>query len=115
MTKISEFLFAISDHGNVVISKAINYFGIAGIGGGAGMKVAEMARPELIDSTGLGLTDWAAIISIIGALTLVLKNAVDIYFSVRSDKRKQLEHEMAARFKAEQEKAEQKRASRKGA
>lgn len=90
----------ISDHGNTVASKSLQYFGIGGSsvggatwfasggGGGRGREVVEQ---------GLALSDWGAIVGIVGGITLIIKNGIDIYFAHKRNKRESDAHKRGER------------------
>lgn len=74
----------ISDHGNAAISKGLQYFGVVGSSVGGTTWVATKGAAE---HSGMTLSDWGAIVGIIGGLTLILKNGVDMYFAYQRNKR----------------------------
>lgn len=65
-----------------VIDKA----GYASIGTGIGIKVAEQA-PVIASAAPMSITEWAALFSMLGALSLIIKNAFEIWWKVREAKR----------------------------
>lgn len=65
-----------------VIDKA----GYASIGTGIGIKVAEQA-PVVGGLMPTTLTEWAALASILGALSLVIKNLFEVWWKIREAKR----------------------------
>ncbi|HEG7246646.1 TPA: hypothetical protein SFI08_002448 [Staphylococcus aureus] len=69
-----------------VIDKA----GYASIGTGIGLKVAEQAPATQSYFEAMiphSLTEWAAVASILGALSLVIKNLFEMWWKVRESKR----------------------------
>ena len=82
---LADWLRFISDIGNVIASKVATWFGVAGIGTGAVLGVANDTAAKVAGS-GLewGLPDYAAIVAIVGGSTLIIKNVVDIYYRVKS-------------------------------
>lgn len=75
----------ISDHGNAVVSKFIQSFGLVSVGTGGGVSIAQ--KTGAIQSS--PLSEWALIISIVGGCLLIVKYAVDIYFSYKRNKREE--------------------------
>lgn len=66
-----------------VIDKA----GYASIGTGIGIKVAEQ-NPIIVNSImPATITEWAALFSIIGALSLIIKNLFEIWWKIRESKK----------------------------
>lgn len=66
-----------------VIDKA----GYASIGTGIGIKVAEQ-NPVLVSSLmPATITEWAAFFSILGAVSLVIKNLFEIWWKVREGRK----------------------------
>lgn len=82
----SECLHGISDAGNVIASKITTWFGIASISTGATLGVVNDTVDKIAsaDPAVWTLQDYAAIVAMIGGITLIIKNAVDIYFRVKS-------------------------------
>lgn len=69
-----------------VIDKA----GYASIGTGIGLKVAEqtpVVQSYFETMIPQSLTEWAAVASILGALSLVIKNLFEMWWKVRESKR----------------------------
>jgi hypothetical protein len=91
MKSITEYThqiaMSISDHGNIALSKGLQYFGVGGSSVGIASGVAKM-NPSEVESV-LQLSDYGAIIGIIGGLTLIVKNGVDIYFTIKKNKREE--------------------------
>ena len=87
-TMIEKFKFVfhnISDHGDVLISKAINYIGFASVGAGGANYVANQSD-EMIEA-GFVMPDWGLAITMAGGIVFIIKNLADIYFSWRKHKR----------------------------
>ena len=83
MSLLNNILHTISDHGNALISKGITYYGLASIGTGGALGVTSGTVEKVTQSQGLGLSDYAAIVSIIGGVCLIIKNLVDVYFTIK--------------------------------
>lgn len=83
MSVTNNLLHAISDHGNAIASKVITYFGIASIGGGGVLGVANGTAEKVAQAQTFGLPDWAAVVSIVGGLCLIIKNGVDTYYTLK--------------------------------
>lgn len=83
MSFINSLIHAISDHGNVIASKIITYFGIVSIGSGGALGVASGTAEKLAYNQSFGLPDWAAVVSIVGGLCLIIKNSIDAYYTVK--------------------------------
>lgn len=83
---VNEFLHGISDAGNVIASKITTWFGVASIGTGATLGVVNETAQKIASSEPSiwTLQDYAAIIAMVGGITLVIKNLVDIYYRVKS-------------------------------
>lgn len=83
---VNEFLHGISDAGNVIASKITTWFGVASISTGATLGVVNDTVDKIASSEPAiwTLQDYAAIVAMIGGITLIIKNAVDIYFRVKS-------------------------------
>ncbi len=98
MSAISGILHAISDHGNVVISKFVTYAGVsAGIGGGSVLGIVNGTATKVVESQGFGVQDWAAVVAIVSGLCLAIKSIVDTYLNVKADKRLE-EHQRQQRL-----------------
>ena len=80
--KMIELFKAISDQGNLMISKVITYFGISvGIGGGAVQAVANSNSSNEIIQQCAGMTpEWLAYMPGIAATSLVIQNISNVYF-----------------------------------
>lgn len=81
---LHQIAITISDHGNAAISKGLQYFGVVGSSVGGTTWVATKGMEP---HAGLTLSDWGAIVGIIGGITLIVKNGVDIYFAHQRNKR----------------------------
>lgn len=92
MTSVKQFLaetlLAMSDHGSVLISKAVHYFGLASVGGGVVIGLATDTVDRIMLPSVWHLSDWAAVVSIVGGLSFLIKNLVDLYFSIKNKGRK---------------------------
>lgn len=88
MTSIKEIslhlVTALSDHGNVLLSKIVHYFGLASIGTGVAIGAATNAMDRLMTPDLWQLSDWAVIVSITGGITFIVKNLVDLYFTIKN-------------------------------
>ena len=83
---MSESLHWFSDAGNVIASKMVTWFGVASIGAGALLGATNDTVAEAACSGAeWGPTDYGAIVAIVGGVTLVIKNVVDVYYRVKSD------------------------------
>ncbi|QFG07777.1 membrane protein [Salmonella phage vB_SenS_SB28] len=74
-----------------VMGQVIDKAGYASIGTGIVLKVAEqtpVAQSYFETIIPHSLTDWAAVASIIGAISLVIKNLFEIWWRVRRHKKK---------------------------
>lgn len=83
MSAINNILHAISDHGNTIVSKVITYFGVVSIGSGGALGVANGTAEKIAQSQSFGLPDWAAIVSIVGGVCLIIKNSIDAYYTLK--------------------------------
>lgn len=83
---VNECLHGISDAGNVIASKITTWFGVASIGTGATLGVVNDTAHKIAsaDPSIWTLQDYAAIVAMVGGITLVIKNLVDIYYRVKS-------------------------------
>ena len=88
MSATNNILHAISDHGNAIASKFITYFGMASIGGGGALGVANDTAQKIVEQQSFGLPDWAAVVSIVGGLCLIIKNGVDTYYTIKDRRAK---------------------------
>lgn len=94
MSAISNILHAISDHGNALVSKVVTYFGVVSIGGGGALGVASGTAEKIAQNQSFGLPDWAAMVSIVGGICLIIKNSIDAYYTIQDRReKKRLEHE----------------------
>lgn len=75
-------LKAISDNGNPILSKIINYFGVwVGVGGGT----VQVAATQIIDNPVIEACkniapDWIVYAPAVGVLSLVIKNMADVIY-----------------------------------
>ena len=94
MSAINNVLHAISDHGNTIASKIITYFGVVSIGSGGALGVASGTAEKIAQNQSFGLPDWAAVVSIVGGICLIVKNSIDAYYTVKDRReRKRAEKE----------------------
>ena len=96
MSAISNILHAISDHGNALVSKAVTYLGVVSIGGGGALGVASGTAEKIAQNQSFGLPDWAAIVSIVGGICLIIKNSIDAYYTIQ-DRRERKKAKNAAK------------------
>lgn len=69
------------------VGQVIDKAGYASIGTGIGIKVAEQS-PVLVNSLmPATITEWAAFFSILGAVSLVIKNLFEIWWKVREGRK----------------------------
>ena len=82
----SDLLHYVSDAGNVIASKITTWFGVASISTGATLGVVNDTVSKVAGSgVEWGLPDYAAVVAMVGGVTLVIKNVVDIYYKVKSE------------------------------
>ena len=93
MSATNNILHAISDHGNALASKLITYFGVVSIGGGGALGVTNGTASKIVESQSFGLPDWAAVVSIVGGLCLIIKNAVDTYYTLKDRRESKKDNE----------------------
>ena len=89
---LKEFMFAISDHGNALVSKSIVILGYIGIGVGTTGGIASGTAQKVVDDVVFGLPDWAATVAIVSGLSLVIKNGVDTYYKLKDRREMNKEH-----------------------
>jgi hypothetical protein len=89
-----EILIKISDHGDPLISKAIHYLGLFGIGGGAvtytAGKTMELSEQSAVTAM---VIEYGGLVTMISAIIFILKNIVDMVLSTlksRWDRQEQL-------------------------
>lgn len=83
---INNLLHWISDAGNVIAAKITTWFGVASISTGATLGVVNDTAAKVAGSGAeWTLQDYAAVVAVVGGITLVVKNVVDIYYRVKSD------------------------------
>ena len=97
MSVINNLMHAVSDHGNAIASKVITYFGLASIGGGGILGATNGTVEKIHQAQTFGLPDWAAVVSIVGGLCLIIKNSIDAYYTVQ-DRRERKEQERQQRL-----------------
>lgn len=83
MSNLSNLFHAISDNGNLIASKAITYWGVLSIGTGGALGVSSGTVDKVVHSQGLTLADYAAIVSLVGGVCLIIKNLVDVYYTIK--------------------------------
>lgn len=87
MTSLSQM---ISEHLNTLINKFIVVFGWSGFGVGTTLGIVNDTASKILEKTPepWTLPDYAAVVSMVAGLTVVLKNAVDLFITYRKAKRK---------------------------
>ena len=80
MTGLSQM---ISDNVTVLIHKFLVVFGWSGIGMGATLGIVNDTASKVMTQTSApwGLADYAAIVSLVAGLTVILKNLVDVWLA----------------------------------
>jgi len=83
--KMQDFFLLISDGGNALASKFINFFGISvGLGGGAvQMVAAKMPANPIIEACVQASPHWLAYIPAVAAITLSVKHIADMYYTYK--------------------------------
>lgn len=76
-----ELLQMISDHGSALASKSVNIIGGLSVGSGATLGAVAASNPQIIEQSSLPMI--AAVVSIIGGITFIIKNLFDMYLSWR--------------------------------
>lgn len=97
MSAINSVMHAISDHGNAIASKVITYFGVVSIGSGGALGVASGTAEKLAQNQSFGLPDWAAVVSIVGGVCLIIKNSIDAYYTVKDRRQRNIERRQQER------------------
>ena len=92
LTKLSNLMHTISDHGDAALSKFINIFGVASVGGGAANYVVSKSK-DVVDPSVWTIPDYAGVVSIIGGLVLIIKLGSDMYFNAKRHKREKELHQ----------------------
>lgn len=72
------------------VGQVIDKAGYASIGTGLGLKVAEqtpVAQSYIASMTPHSIAEWAAVASILGALSLVAKNLFEMWWKIRESKK----------------------------
>lgn len=82
MSAINHLLTAISDHGNALLSKVTYYYGYASLGTGAVLATANQTLDRISEPSTWGIQDYAAVVAMVGGVTLIIKNLVDLYFTI---------------------------------
>lgn len=75
---------AISEHGNLILHKGINWIGAVSISAGATLAATTDTASRIFEPSLWQLPDWAAVVSMVGGLSFLIKNAVDIYFKIKN-------------------------------
>lgn len=72
------------------VGQVIDKTGYTSIGTGLGLKVAEqtpVAQSYIASMISHSITEWAAVASILGALSLVAKNLFEMWWKIRESKK----------------------------
>jgi hypothetical protein len=91
MNAARDILTAMSEHGNYFISKLINYFGLFSFSTGTILGVANDTASKVTGASSdpWGLPDYAALMSILVAISYLVKNAVDSWINYQKFKQDQ--------------------------
>lgn len=81
---IVQALVGMSDHGNALLSKSVHYIGVASVGTGVSVGLATDTIDRIGNPALWSLPDWAAVVSIAGGISFLIKNAVDTYYKVKN-------------------------------
>lgn len=81
---LTDILMAISEHGNIIAHKGINWLGAVSISAGVTLGAATDTASRIAEPAQWQMSDWAAVVSIAGGISFLIKNAVDIYFKVKN-------------------------------
>jgi hypothetical protein len=84
MSVLSHLMHTISDHGNVIASKFITWVGVASVGTGGVIGVTQDTASRITDPSLWGLPDYAAVVAMCGGVTLIIKNVVDVYYTLKN-------------------------------
>lgn len=76
-----EMMTLISDHGSVVASKIVNSIGAVSVGSGLTLGAVATSIPQNESFWTSNLPIIAAVVSILGGVTFILKNLFDIWLS----------------------------------
>ena len=76
-----EMMTLISDHGSVVASKIVNSIGAVSVGSGLTLGAVATSIPQNESFWASNLPIIAAVVSILGGVTFILKNLFDIWLS----------------------------------
>lgn len=93
---MTNFIHAISDQGNTILSKSFVYVGV----GGSSVGIAD-GLGVLTESV-TGNLNIGALCGIGGFLCLAIKTAVESYFQRKKDKREEELHELLMKQKSEE-------------
>lgn len=89
MSVIGSVINSMTEHGNVIISKVVTFMGVsAGIVGGGALGVSNNTVSKIANSQEFGLPDWAAVVAIVSGICLVIKNSVEVYYTIKNEKRR---------------------------
>jgi hypothetical protein len=81
---LTGILMAVSEHGNILLHKGINWFGAISISAGVTLGAATDTASRIAQPDMWHLSDWAAVVSIAGGISFLVKNAVDVYFKIKN-------------------------------
>lgn len=81
---LTNLIMAISEHGNLMLHKGMNWVGAISISTGATLAATTNTASRIFEPSLWQLSDWAAIVSMAGGLSFLIKNAVDIYFKLKN-------------------------------
>ena len=95
MSIVSSAIKSISDYGDAIISKFIYHTGLwIGIGGGAATySVGKSVAQTQITPVTAFVLEWGGLISMVAAASLVIKNIVDTWLSIKKSKMEQEAHQ----------------------
>lgn len=85
--KVSQALHNLIHPASEAVSHLIDRVGWASVATTVGIKAGQ--QTELIESAGSwAMADYALMVSMVGGLTFILKNLVEVYFKIRDRKKK---------------------------
>lgn len=95
MTVLSSAIKSISDYSDAIISKIIYHAGLwVGIGGGAATySVGKAVQQTQMSPMAAFVLEWGGLISMIAAASLIIKNIVDTWLSIKKAKMEQEAHQ----------------------
>lgn len=82
MSALNHLLTAISDHGNALLNKLLYSYGYLSISAGAILATANQTLDRISEPATWGIQDYAAVVAMVGGVTLIIKNLVDLYFTI---------------------------------